>query len=99
MAADVHEPPAGPPLAGLTVLAAPASAEAGLRVFACVPEWGVLAEAIGGDTPVAQLGEGQSGHQAALRVGHQVDRRGGVGRQHLLDGLKGPEHHAVAHAD
>jgi zinc/manganese transport system substrate-binding protein len=28
---------------------APANAEAGLKVFACVPEWGVLAKAIGGD--------------------------------------------------
>jgi zinc/manganese transport system substrate-binding protein len=36
-------------LGALMVLMVPASAEAGLKVFACVPEWGALAEAIGGD--------------------------------------------------
>ena len=35
--------------AALLALIAPANAEAGLKVFACVPEWGVLAKAIGGD--------------------------------------------------
>jgi zinc/manganese transport system substrate-binding protein len=35
--------------AALLAVVAPANAEAGLKVFACVPEWGVLAKAIGGD--------------------------------------------------
>ena len=35
--------------AALLAVIAPANAEAGLKVFACVPEWGVLAKAIGGD--------------------------------------------------
>jgi zinc/manganese transport system substrate-binding protein len=35
--------------AGLMVMAVPASAEAALNVWACVPEWAVLAKAIGGD--------------------------------------------------
>ena len=36
-------------LAALLVVVVPANAEAGLKVFACVPEWGVLVKAIGGD--------------------------------------------------
>jgi len=36
-------------LAALLVAVVPANAEAGLKIFACVPEWGVLAKAIGGD--------------------------------------------------
>jgi zinc/manganese transport system substrate-binding protein len=36
--------------AALLAVIAPANANAGLKVFACVPEWGVLAKALGGDT-------------------------------------------------